>query len=860
MHQVRRIPLENASNDTANQPTSRGVKRCKHRLGGRLLAAFAAAGATIAALTNPAQAQLDPLRAEFVANVPGQPLGGVAAGDGSKRLFIVTKLGRIWIIDLTTNTRLSTPFLDVSSLISTNSERGLLGLAFDPDYENNGFFFIHYTNLAGSNVIARYKVSDSDPNIADPVAVNLLKIIPQDFSNHNGGDMAFGPDGMLYIGIGDGGSGNDPNNRAQDPNTLMGKLIRLDVNRPATGFVPLDNPFVNDPNTRSEIFALGLRNPWRLSFDRLTGDLYIADVGQSAREEVNFIPAGDPGGQNFGWDCREGFIPTPNNPNMGCDPNDPTLVDPIFEVRHSQGACSITGGYVYRGTQLSGWNGAYFYADYCGNFLRTFRYNVTTGITDEIDLTAQLGGTSVINGIAAMAQDDDGELYFISIFTGNVHKIVADTTACGCSCVLTGVEGFLYILNDANASDWTVIDDPFPPPAGNNFDGTWEYGTPVNDPNWAFGPIACANGFGQCFLTANRPGNSDVDNGATILISPQIDMMRGGVTICYDYFLRLNNTDGSDALTVEISSNGLAGPWIQIARHDTNGGLSWRPHAITQSELNAAGVNLTSNMRVRFIANDANPQSIVEAGLDNFKVYTDNPFDDCNQNGIPDDFEIAMGLAQDCNGNGIPDECDIASGLLQDCDGGPTGMALEGATFFNNNCIGCHGMNGLGGSGPNIRNKDRLVIQARLTFQIFHPGGQFDGSTPTDYANLEAFLADGPSGARPDGIPDICQDDLPDCNGNGIPDACEFAAGTLVDSNYDGLPDECPTATQCPCDIDNDGTQTVADYFAYLTLFFDQLGGPGSADFDGDGTVTVADFFGFLNCLPAISASEPCPT
>lgn len=837
-------------------PTKAAGFRVQKRAGSRLFAAVAAAGAFLLALTPQANAQLDPLRSEFVANVPGQPLGGVSAGDGSNRLFIVTKLGRIWIIDLTTNTRLATPFLDVSSIISTNSERGLLGLAFDPNYATNGFFFIHYTNLAGSNVIARYKVSDSDPNIADPTAVNLLKIIPQDFSNHNGGDMAFGPDGMLYIGIGDGGSANDPNNRAQDPDTLMGKLIRLDVNRPATGFVPIDNPFVNDPNTRNEIFSLGLRNPWRLSFDRLTGDLYIADVGQDAREEINFIPAGDPGGQNFGWDCREGFIPTPGAGagGFGCDPNDPTLVDPIYDVRHAQGACSITGGYVYRGTELSGWGGAYFYADYCGNFLRTFRYNTVTGITDEIDITAQVGGTSVVNGVAALAQDDDGELYIISIFTGNVHKIVSDTTACGCSCVLTGTEGFLFLTNQNDVSGWSTSQT-----AGTT-DGAWQFGVPVNDPDWPNAPIACANGSGSCWLTANRAGNSDVDNGSVILNTPAIDMLRGGATICYDYFLRLTVADGGDALTVQISSNGLAGPWTQIARHETDGGLSWRPHVITQSDLNNAGVTLTNNMRVRFIANDANPQSIVEAGVDNFKVYTDNPFDDCNNNGIPDDVEIAMGLAQDCNGNGIPDECDIASGLLQDCDGGPTGIALDGAVFYNNNCFGCHGTSGLGASGPNIRNKDRLVIQARLTFQVFHPGGQFDGSTPTDYANLEAFLADGPSGARPDGIPDICQPDLPDCNNNGTPDACEFAAGTLVDANYDGIPDECPTASPCPCDVDGDGAQTISDYFAYLTDFFSQFGGPGSADFDGDGEVTVTDYFLFLGCIPAISMAEPCPS
>ncbi len=280
------------------------------------------------------------------------------AGDGNERLFLVQQSGRVYIID--EGVEIETPFLDIRAEVeSAANEQGLLSLAFSPDYATSGYFYVWYTRAGGDSVLARFRVS-ADPNIADPNSRKEILSVAQPFTNHNGGRLQFGPDGMLYLGLGDGGGSFDPDGSGQDGSTLLGKLIRIDVD-PVHGTytIPADNPFVANDAVRDEIWALGLRNPWRISFDRLTGDLFMADVGQNEFEEVNFQPVSSTGGENYGWSIMEGSECV----DGGCDTNGLTL--PVSGYNHANNDCSITGGEVYRGTAYSNLQGMYLFADYC---------------------------------------------------------------------------------------------------------------------------------------------------------------------------------------------------------------------------------------------------------------------------------------------------------------------------------------------------------------------------------------------------------------------------------------------------------------------------------------------------------------
>jgi len=296
-----------------------------------------------------------------IANGFNNPVALENAGDD--RLFVVQKSGAIKILnsDGTTN---ATDFLNVSSLITSSGERGLLGMAFHPDYANNGFFYIHYTNNSGDSRVVRYSVS-ANPDVADANSALIILAQSQPFSNHNAGDIAFGPDGYLYIPFGDGGSGGDPQGNGQNPQTFLGKMLRLDVDGGTPYAIPGDNPFVGDASTLDEIWSLGLRNTWRFSFDALTGDMWMADVGQNVWEEIDFEPAGT-GGLNYGWRCKEGLV---DFNTAGCAGL--SLTDPISVYNHSGGACSVTGGFVYRGTQYPGMVGKYIYTDYCNGQFRS---------------------------------------------------------------------------------------------------------------------------------------------------------------------------------------------------------------------------------------------------------------------------------------------------------------------------------------------------------------------------------------------------------------------------------------------------------------------------------------------------------
>lgn len=298
------------------------------------------------------------------------------ANAGDHRLFLTEQEGRIVI--WTGAGVAGEPFLDVAGLVSCCGEQGLLSVAFHPRYASNGLFFIDYTNQAGNTVVARYHVS-ADPDRADAASGVTLLTIQQPFSNHNGGELQFGPDGYLYVGMGDGGSANDPMCNAQNEGSLLGKLLRIDVDRhtdtPPFHAIPADNPFrvAGAPN---EVWAKGLRNPWRFSFDRATGDLWIADVGQSDREEVDFQPRASAGGENYGWKVMEGTI-CGGGGTSGCSSaapppcHSPLYTLPVLEYDHSTGDCSITGGYVYRGAAMPSFAGQYFSGDYCSGRIRT---------------------------------------------------------------------------------------------------------------------------------------------------------------------------------------------------------------------------------------------------------------------------------------------------------------------------------------------------------------------------------------------------------------------------------------------------------------------------------------------------------
>lgn len=366
--------------------------------------------------TSPAPADtpvpLNEVTLEKVADGFGRPTFVTHAGDGSGRLFVLEKQGRIRVIDAGGQV-LSQPFLDITSVVkSSGNEQGLLGLAFHPDYERNGRFFVYYTAQDNDNTVAEFRVS-SDPNRADAASGKELLAVADRFSNHNGGMLAFGPDGYLYVAMGDGGSSGDPDDNGQNLLAFLGKILRIDVDGGDPYGIPESNPFIVRSSARGEVWAWGLRNPWRFSFDRETGDLWIADVGQNKYEEVNFQPAASEGGENYGWAVMEGTHCF--RPAQGCDTTGLTL--PIFEYDHGQG-CSITGGYVYRGEQYPQLNGIYVFTDYCTGNLWVTR-QVSPG-EFETERLGRLPGS-----ISSFGEDEAGELYAVRDSEGAVYRVVA---------------------------------------------------------------------------------------------------------------------------------------------------------------------------------------------------------------------------------------------------------------------------------------------------------------------------------------------------------------------------------------------------------------------------------------------------
>jgi len=344
----------------------------------------------------------------------------LVAPEDDDRLFVVERGGLIRIFDQDGADR--GIFIDLSSLTRVTSERGLLGLAFPPDYASSGRFYVNYTDdndgTTTNSIVARYQVS-ADPDVADAGSAEILLTLFQPASNHNGGHMEFGPDGMLYVGFGDGGGSGDASNFAQNDQSLLGKLLRLDVSGLGTYSIPADNPFVGTAPL-DEIWAKGLRNPWCFAFDRVTGDLYIADVGQLLWEEVDVQPASSSGGENYGWRLMEGNACF--NPPTNC--NDGSLTLPVHEYSHGAGRCSISGGYVYRGSAIPSESGSYFFADWCSGDFWTLRWSEAGGATEITDRTAELTATVSLGGVASFGQDGRGELYVIENGPGRIHRIV----------------------------------------------------------------------------------------------------------------------------------------------------------------------------------------------------------------------------------------------------------------------------------------------------------------------------------------------------------------------------------------------------------------------------------------------------
>ncbi len=381
----------------------------------------------------PAQTIILPERSQaiglqaLVSHIFANPVFVTATPDTTGRLFVVEQNGRILIVN---NAQvLPSPFLDIASKVSTGGERGLLGLAFHPQFSSNGRFFVNYTRVPdGATVIAEYHVS-LNPNSAAPDE-RIFLVVPQPYGNHNGGMLAFGHDQLLYIGMGDGGSAGDPENRAQNRDELLGKVLRIDVDHDLPYSIPADNPFVGLPG-KSEIFALGVRNPWRFSFDRDTGDLWGGDVGQNAWEEIDVITKG----KNYGWRLLEGAHCF--NPMTNCH-TVPNLVAPVLEYAHEEGRCSVTGGYVYRGSQVSFLQGTYVFGDFCSGEIWGYQNGKTELLLD----TAQR--------ISSFGEDRAGELYVVGI-EGQISQIISSTAP---------LDGTVTDLNG------TVSDDGLPVPPG----------------------------------------------------------------------------------------------------------------------------------------------------------------------------------------------------------------------------------------------------------------------------------------------------------------------------------------------------------------------------------------------------------
>jgi len=435
-----------------------------------------------------------PVRGDLVVAGMSMPVEFATAPGRPRDLFIVEQGGRIRI--LRDGVLLPAPFVDIGPLVLAGGERGLLGLAFHPKHATNGRLFVNYTRAGdGATVVASFRVSAADADRVDPASRGELLTVAQPFENHNGGALRFGPDGYLYIAMGDGGSGNDPGNRAQDPQELLGKMLRIDVDHGAPYGIPPGNVYAGSGGGRPEIFASGLRNPWRFSFDRVAGDLYIGDVGQDAQEEVDFLPRDAAPGANFGWRVVEGTRCTglPNGPQCPS----PSFTPPILVYEHGEG-CSVTGGVVYRGRAIPVLYGRYVYADFCTG--RMWSAARDRNGAWHAEALAETG-----HQIAAIGEDAAGELYWSDLRTGDVHRLAGDPSVPVAIEYYNGANGHYFLT--AFADEAAYLD------AG-AFGGAWQrtgYGFAVARPLESGAVDVCrffgapATGLDTHFYTGDAP-------------------------------------------------------------------------------------------------------------------------------------------------------------------------------------------------------------------------------------------------------------------------------------------------------------------------------------------------------------------
>jgi glucose/arabinose dehydrogenase len=587
-----------------------------------------------------AEAGTTPLTARRIAFGVSRPVMVAAPTGDYERLFIVQQQGIIRVYDMVGGNLLPTPFLNIDALVgggtSGGDERGLLGLAFHPDFATNGHFFVSYNNNSGTSIIARYTVDATNPNVANPSSAVTILTQSQPFTNHNGGGIHFGPlDGYLYIGFGDGGSANDPQGNGQNQNSRLGKMLRIDVDGGTPFAIPPTNPFVGAGAPLDEIWASGLRNPWRWSFDRETGDMWIADVGQFSVEEVNFQPASSPGGENYGWRCMEGNSCTGLS---GCACNAAALTDPIRTYTHGQG-CSITGGFVYRGCSMPDMHGIYFYADYCSNQIWSFKYDGAT-VTEFTTRTAELDPTGplAIGSISGFGEDAYGELYICDLFGGEVFKIVpADI--------------------DSRDCDGNLVDDVCEIAVGAVFDCNGNGLSDICDISSGTASDCNSNGVvDDCEIPendCNQNGQHDACETAT-----------GATPDCNADLI----PDSCQVAVEDCNQNGVIDSCDIAAGTEQDCDLDGVPDSC---QLAAGG-------------QDCNANGVLDAC-----DISAGAAIDCDLDGVPDSCQLAAGTATDCNGNTILDICEITAGIAADCDADgqidPCQIAADPAADCNGN-------------------------------------------------------------------------------------------------------------------------------------------------------------------------------
>ncbi|MCH7772011.1 MAG: PQQ-dependent sugar dehydrogenase [Bacteroidetes bacterium] len=436
------------------------------------------------------------------------PIGLYHAGDGTDRIFVIEQEGKILVFPNSSSVTSTVTFLDITDRVSAGGERGLLGLAFHPNYANNGYFYVNYTVWPRATVVSRFQVSSENPDLTDNAGENIILTFSRPYSNHNGGWIAFGPDGYLYIASGDGGSSHDPHDHGQNITTFMGAFLRIDVDNKDPGLeyaIPPDNPFADSTgNVLKEIYAWGFRNPWRNSFDPVTGWLWAADVGQGDKEEIDLVESG----KNYGWRCYEGFI---IHDTTGCDYPEYTL--PIWEYDHDYG-CSITGGYVYRGSIHTGLVGKYIYADYCDMTIWALQYDGITPVNETL-LTAP-------GGVVSFGIDMHNELYVLAFFPSAIYKFTDPLP----------VE--LVSFKGEYINSQVII--------------TWETATEIMNYGFDLERYVNSNGWNKiAFIPGNGNSNSPKYYNYT-----DTDLQSAGV---FKYRLKQIDTDGSYDYSNEISVN-----------------------------------------------------------------------------------------------------------------------------------------------------------------------------------------------------------------------------------------------------------------------------------------------------------------